>query len=241
METQVKARPIIFSGAMVRALLAGTKTQTRRIIKGIEIVDGVVPGTITYTGKNCYGQNIAPGSLSDRLFGIASNCPYGQPGERLWVRETWRKHYYGNGGVNAPGVMYAADNATRWTPEAGDFSDETWRPSIFMPRWASRILLEIAAVRCERLQDISEADAKAEGCQIGIAPGVVRGALPCVNCGRSQRDHSGVAFACNGTAGVFCPNTYKGGYAMLWEQINGPQSWAANPWVWVVEFKRAEA
>ena len=152
----MKERPILFSGAMVRALLADAKTQTRRVVKmeshqQIEQRDDGRDWPWMYDGER------------DADYWMA--CPYGQPGDRLWVREThapqadcwgsWERWTRGEGGP-APIIRYAAD------AEKAPFI-ERWRPSIHMPRWASRITLEITGVRVERLQDISEADAIAEG------------------------------------------------------------------------------
>ncbi len=200
-------RPIIFSAPMVRALLAGTKTQTRRIIKDQTIgyrfsemrPDGAY---LEWTGTPCCGTGVWD---VPEYSGIAK-VPYGQPGDRLWVRETFG-HFERNDTLK-PGdtIYYRADGQC--------LEIEPWRPSIHMPRWASRITLEVTGVRVERLQDISEADAQAEGC-----------ALECMT---PTGDDSGSA--------IHGP----GGYMALWESINGPGSWDANPWVWVVEFKRLE-
>jgi hypothetical protein len=187
-------RPILFSAPMVRALLAGTKTQTRRVVKPNAWVD---EGDCDYTG-----QCVKVGESID-----LRRCPYGQPGDRLWVRETWAVRGLAWGmkpsqaaKIASPAAWrYAADDATGW--------QHGWKPSIHMPRAASRITLEITGVRVERLQEISEADAQAEGCNI-------RAAVCDVSDPASRMYHA------------------------LWESINGPGSWAANPWVWVVEFKR---
>ena len=172
----MKERPILFSAPMVRALLAGTKTQTRRIIK---------PQHLAFFNQD------AAAMLSDWN---ERPLPYGQPGDRLWVRETFG-HFECNQHFK-PGcnVYYRADGNC--------LELEPWRPSIHMPRWASRITLEITSVRVERLQDISEADAIAEGVYTDPA----------------------------------CP-AYDA-YAQLWDEINGLGSWEANPWVWVIEFRR---
>lgn len=131
----MKERPIILSAEMVRAILAGRKTQTRRVI------------------TERYQQCLSP---EDEPEAFLEFCPYGQPGDRLWVRETWgwfsKQFEWGD----CRGVSYKADNA--FAPKY-----QTFRPSIHMPRWASRITLEIVSVRVERVQDISEEDAKAEG------------------------------------------------------------------------------
>lgn len=204
----MKERPILFSGPMIRALLAGTKTQTRRAVKprqcpdiGCELAAGEIAGEI---GKTLY-----------RL------SPYGAPGDRLWVRETWARD------SEDGALFYRADVGTG--NEADDWqhnidvgaSGYRWRPSIHMPRAASRITLEITGVRVERLLDISQKDCIAEGIE-SVDAGVWRDygfPEPCVD-----------GFA-----------TPRKSYLSLWEQINGPGSWYANPWVWVVEFRRVTA
>ena len=192
----MKERPILFQANMVRALLDGSKTQTRRIFKAKN--GGVWPNS-----------NDLPGMKQ-----IMRNCPYGQPGARLWVRETWAYHLQAlsasNHELSGPWV-YCADGHTQHR------LCDRWRPSIHMPRAASRITLEITGVRVERLQNISEADAIAEGIERG-------------NCNwRDYMDHPFNDFT-----------NPRRSYRSLWESINGLESWAANPWVWVVEFKRVE-
>ncbi|HBO1147426.1 hypothetical protein AN280_05950 [Pseudomonas aeruginosa] len=222
----MKERPILFSGPMVRAILEGRKTVTRRVMKPQPDFLGsmVDPNT--------------PFKTLDAGLHARITCPYGEPGDRLWVRETWTD-------VNmcgAPALAYRADEDIRDLMEEPGFLDDRgafnyddprvkpypfacwyaeldqarWRPSIHMPRWASRILLEITAVRVERLQDISEEQALAEG---------VHGE-PC--------DHARQACSDIGCWG----DTAKGAFGFLWEQLNGAGAWQANPWVWVVEFKR---
>jgi hypothetical protein len=225
----VKERGILFSAPMVRALLAGTKTQTRRIVKlprGGE-VDGFAPDEFAV----CWSRQHQP--TGDELL-----CsPYGIPGDRLWVRETWQAiHVYidpetGHGDdveaapsiPKAPGtwwsVVYAAAD-----PQAAYHRDDRgfgWRPGIHMPRWASRITLEVTSVRVERVQDISEADARAEG---------VRPFFEAYeHIGRDQR-------ICTGEYARDAP--YRASYACLWDEINGDRAlWSSNPWVWVVEFQ----
>lgn len=209
-------RPIPFSGPMVRALIAGTKTQTRRAIKGAP------------TGRTAYllGLHRDSGVWGihadvDRDDGVwRGRCPYGVPGDKLWVREAWRvsavhDHVPGSelGFGSPPQVQYEA---------IGDGRDETqvqwgrYRHARFMPRWASRITLEVTEVRVERLQDISEADAIAEG--VDLQPRLV---------GYSK--DSGCAWK---------PQDPREAYCHLWEAINGAGSWEANLWVWAVSFKR---
>lgn len=213
----MKERPILFSAPMVRALLDDRKTQTRRVVKA-EIPDDA--DEVFFWSGEAYRQaglkKVAKTGLWARRnagpktwLGFIGPCPYGVPGDRLWVREAWSES-------DCPGgAMYRADCDPRQ-----DTRGFGWRPSIHMPRWASRILLEITDVRVERLNNISEADARAEGLQFqeGWMP-QYRGAddLP------------------------WRPEFPRDAYLDLWESINGPGSWAANPWVWVVEFKRVEA
>lgn len=215
----MRERPILFSSPMVRAILAGTKTQTRRVVKPQpEHPQFAKRHTLTTDDEGIYLY-----MCSSTLYS-AIRCPYGKPGDRLWVREngwerpdrtpkmmregadTWKPYYYDADGYN--------NDVDRDQFKAWGFRR---RPSIHMPRWASRILLEIVSVRVERLQDISEADAMAEGIMSSPRPWKV-GAW------------------WSGAEGQASP-TPRGAYALLWESINGSSSWNANPWVWVVEFK----
>lgn len=228
----MKDRPILFSAPMVRAILAGHKTQTRRLVKVGDTIEERDDGTRwPYFTTWTHGDDGSPWA----------SCPYGEPGNRLWVRETWRYADWTEDGQ--PWIRYAADDARRlcervtpeWAARVADIwaelssaenvavdgraADRKWRPSIFLPRWASRLTLAVTAVRVERLQEISEDDAQAEG--------VDRYAAAC--------DHP--RFGCDeiGCLGV----THRASYAALWDDINGDRAaWASNPWVWVVEFKR---
>lgn len=207
----MKERPILFSGAMIRAILAGQKTQTRRVAKPVRHPD--------------LGHICTPGSLvleREPQHVIDRACPYGQPGDRLWVRESWRTDSTLDAkppsSFKAWPIFYSADGKIiKHGSFFGDTDGKT-RPGIHMPRWACRILLEIVSVRVERLQDICEADAEAEGCA----------AEPCDHKRQNCED-----IGC-------CGPTAVGAYRYLWDSINGAGSWAANPWVWVVEFKRVE-
>lgn len=142
-------KPILFSGEMINAILAGNKTVTRRVVKPQpeSFVNCAHPWV---DGRWEFGQSHDDGS--GEMVGDAVACPYGAQGDKLWVRETFAVHNIG--GENH--VVYRADSGT-------DGDGAPWKPSIFMPRWASRITLEVVSVRVERLQDISEEDAKAEG------------------------------------------------------------------------------
>lgn len=209
----MKERPILFQGPMVRALLAGTKTQTRRVVKpqppeecGPIDCGRYHPTIIDRHGDEQPGPEIFGAYDAWGQWGV--RCPYGQPGDRLWVREAWKAHTTFDQlpprDIPHSHVWYMADDGYK--------AESRYRQGMFMPRWASRITLEITAVRVEKLQDISEADAIAEGCSL--------------ECMTPTGDDSGSA--------IHGP----GGYIALWESINGPGSWDVNPWLWVVEFKR---
>lgn len=199
-----KERPIIFSGPMVRAILEGRKTQTRRGVKdtGFYAID-----------ENIHGTDVAERERK----ALASRCPYGEVGDRLWVRETYsiedgtRDHT----GKDPDFIQYQADGCAQALNKDGTAtgkffeSDNSvvakWRPSIFMPRSASRLALEITGIRVERLQDISDDEIIAE---LG--------------------EFRSMSY----------PRQRKNDFRKLWESINGDNSWAANPWVWVIEFKK---
>lgn len=218
----MKERSILFSASMVCAILEGHKTQTRRVVKPQPIY--VCPmgpaGAPLLSSK----PNFADGNII--------RCPYGVPGDRLWVRETFYcdHAFYPEGtppscywdgaklrAQHAPeqlayerarmleAMYYRADGEPEFEGADGP---TPWRPSIHMPRWASRILLEVTVVHVERLQEINRGDAMEEGCPF---PNMAQGDDP------------------------------RQWYRALWEQINGPSSWDGNPWVWVVEFKRVAA
>lgn len=203
----MKERPILFSAPMVRAILECRKTQTRRVMKPqperapVDVVNGfpVWDAPTNYNGE--VQMNETRGKA----------CHYGKECDHLWVRET---HSIGIGGTS--GVWYWADG----NPQHGNWTRP--KPSIHMPRWASRITLEITGVRVERLQDISEADAIAEGVD--------------TRC-QYQPDESPECSPGHRNVDGFALDNFRD----LWCSINGPESWAANPWVWVIEFKRIDA
>ena len=215
----MKERPMLMSAPMVRAILAGTKTQTRRVVKP------------QFSSKADIGHYGLSQPFIRRKEGKNTACPYGQPGDRLWVRETWMDlHGTGVEHRDEKGNLQRYAYAANTRP--GSYGDECrkdfglkWRPSIHMPRAASRILLEVTAVRVERLQDISEADAKAEGVTTIWPDG--------------PRDDGGPNhYTVDVDHGHLNGPTAATVYRMLWEWINGEGSWDANPWVWVVQFKR---
>lgn len=142
----MKERPILFSGPMVRAILAGKKTQTRRVVKDLR----------------WYEPPVKVAHIGNKVGTPEALCPYGQPGDRLWVKETWSTTEQAGDHVADAHVVYRATD-----PDWETMDGWKWRPSIYMPRWASRITLEIVSVRIERLKEISESDSIAEGCPSG--------------------------------------------------------------------------
>lgn len=211
----MKERPILFSGPMVRALLDGNKRQTRRVVKmkphqQIEERDDGTPWPWMYDGKRDADSWMA--------------CPYGKPGDRLWVRETFCKI------IGQSGGWIETDYQATYTPgfRLGDSLGlkKRWTPSIHMPRDASRITLEITSVRVERLQGISEADAMAEG--------IVECPIPADDEGPRRIGY--MVGPDDGKSGLSVTPIHA--YRDLWESINGADSWGANPWVWVIDFRR---
>lgn len=214
----MKERPILFSGEMVRAILEDRKTNTRRCDELLDVIEGgQPPPMLEWFGKRFgFIGRLPDGST------VFSPCRYGGPGDRLWVRETFfidHYEFYPDGPLpkERPAVvydshlLYRADGSC--CEQLGECQCEgkgaRWRPSIYMPRWASRITLEILSVRVERLRDISEADALAEGIDDGW---LVRNKLS---------------------------NDRLLGFQFLWDGINGEKHpWASNPWVWVIKFRR---
>jgi hypothetical protein len=212
----MKERPILFEDAMVLAILAGAKTQTRRVVKARADKD---------MGPRCVMQ---PHEIAGEVNGGSyRNSPYGEPGDRLWVRETWgvADKWLHECETDPPRcIAYRAGLAARNFDPVYDVDTSSWafephmkwRPSIHMPRWASRITLEITGVRVERLTDISEADAMAEG---------------------SPFYEEGMDAPSSDTSEEW---SYRASFCRLWESINGPGSWDANPWVWCMSFRRVQ-
>lgn len=197
----MKERPILFNAEMVNAILSGRKTQTRRIMKvqpenpqlGLRRI--LESKDSSENGKYFWSQSDACGVKSRSN---PFSCPLGAVGDQLWVRETFGKYR-----VAPSGFVYRADGEL----SCGD--PERWTPSIHMPRWASRINLLITGVRVERLRDISDQDAQAEGCVYGRGNGEIDLAV-------RPENH----------------------FPTLWASIYGAESWQANPWVWVIEFEQ---
>ena len=216
-------RPILFSAPMVRAILEGRKTQTRRAIK-------VPPDFVTDHGDPV---RFTPDDPKYGRLGVVMPCPYGQPGDRLWVREAWRapvslddlsgkqiaekcldagyRHPWCPMQFEANGARTSEKDWREFGPHPSTTVPGRYRHARFMPRWASRITLEVTGVRVERLQDISAADCIAEGIE------------PAHTCDANEET-----------------SLVRAAYATLWESINGDGSWDANPWVWVVEFPQVE-
>ncbi len=243
----MKSTPILFSGPMVRAILDGRKTQTRRVVnlqkywsqkwaKHLIFCQDpdqyrVMEWRMDVNQPHNQELNVPfrhkndPVTPWDRCAVDAMECPYGSPAwlrlpaTQLWVKETFGLCSYHDvtawDGGSIRGVE-AAEIRTEYNVEyAADWHHRNqeachWRPSIFMPRWASRLTLEVTGIRVERLQDISPVDALAEGCPHHRATG-------------------------------FSPQDAIDWYRATWESINGPGSWDAHPWVWVIEFRRIEA
>ncbi|MGE4195933.1 MAG: hypothetical protein AB7G11_02260 [Phycisphaerales bacterium] len=211
LDIAIRERPIIFSGPMVRALLDGRKTATRRVIRGVHKVEMPEYGPV-----DCIKDWDGCPSRLDWAPRNWEICPYGVAGERLWVRETW-SYYRPFGGDPTDQVIYRADlDECGQCPLMLDGRKvwvnvrEPWKPSIYMPRWASRITLEITDVRIERLQAISEDDAVAEGLQ------------PVVS-----------------WTGLVVSARFR--FEKLWDSLNGKRpgcAWADNPWCWTIAFRR---
>ncbi|UZL43780.1 hypothetical protein JMW42_06790 [Klebsiella pneumoniae] len=231
-------RGMIFNSEMVRAILDGRKTQTRRIMApqpADDIERGIFPNPEAIGWKSSLRHK--HGSTT------AHFCPYGKPGDRIWVRETFQGPLFDYDLMDSyckdptpfekpEFCVYKADGVP--APEFYDADDELhccWRPSIHMPRWASRILLEITDVRVERLNAISPEDAESEGLErtnftgFGDEPGLPSYPEPDVYFDPLKKQWK-----------EYPPEAFAG----LWESIYGEGSWQANPWVWVIEFKRVE-
>lgn len=219
--SQIKERPILFSAPMVRAILEGRKTVTRRAVRvGFNPED--LEGSLSASECRKLYRELP------QYFGASYFCPYGQPGDRLWVRETWYCDHFEvmrgpylkpddldvGEAIDDGTLVYAADGLAPYEAD-----QPIWKPSIHMPRWACRILLEITDVRVERLQDISDAEIEREGID-----------LDALADGQDRYD------MCHAGSGADGRPTLRTAWRHLWESTGG--NWEANPWVWVVEFKR---
>ena len=213
--TAVKETPLLMQGPLVCAVIEDRKTKTRRL-RGLELINES-PDNWAFDGFADGDDSLAMFHTLDRQHTHQVRCPYGGPGDRLWIRERFQIGAIiagaceGNSYVNFPdggqkyrdGAYYAPQGDTRYAPEK-----QKWKPSIHMPRWASRLTLEITDVRVERLRDISPEDAFAEGINDP-----------------------------DGKLG-WAPSAAPAAFGELWDEINGEGSWKSNPWVWVVTFRR---
>lgn len=239
----MRERPILFNAEMVRAVLSGAKTQTRRVVKTVQLrgdhvgvrVVGSYPHVVELTDEGLMWRPTG-GMPAPVPYPTPERCsPYGVPGDRLWVREAYAIDDYrylpGCGSLrerpadlDPRSLYYRADgDCCAQIPECqcqsgvGGRRARFWRSARYMPRWASRILLEVTDVRIERVQDISEADARAEGTSLTAIAGTV-----------------------NGQPAELHPMSHKQAFGWLWDSINEKRGlgWNANPWVWIVEFER---
>ena len=231
----VKERPILFSAPMVCAILEDRKTNTRRIIDRLRGHRKISDFGKSNTEGYDFHFRDSMGVWNDlRESELLELCPYGKVGDRLWVRETWchaaddydRFKYNTEGNLDSSCCHFRADgyevmHIDREETKAG-LPRSPWCPSIHMPRWASRITLEITGVRVEKLNEISEQDAIAEGIFKYTGDLGLYGHDP------------------KGTPGPLVGGSAVEAFALLWESINGNGAWNKNPWVWVVKFKRVQ-
>jgi hypothetical protein len=245
MSEAIKERPILFSGAMVRAILDGTKTQTRRVLKLPRLSDTSWIESVYQDGGGNWiawsSDSPTHAEFTKKAYpnGEGFHCPHGKVGDRLWVRETffdyghwacrsglWTSEaddpsdWYWASSNDLAKVRYAADDPADIEPLNGGYGHRKM-PSIFMPRWASRDLLHIKAVRVERVRDISSDDAEAEGVEWKLNPnGIYQWE------GKEGRWH----------------DYPQDAYRDLWDSINKARGfgWESNPWVWVITYERIE-
>ena len=212
----MKERPILFSGPMVRAILEGRKTQTRRPVKPQPpaYIDELYGGELRQQAPyqlECHESGCVLGYGFEDDNGLLYRCPFGVPGDRLWVRETFATI---NRLAGCELYRQGKDDGVRYRATWAKSHSWGWRPSIHMPRWASRITLEVVIVRVERVLDITESDAEAEGFE--------------------------ATFDRDGSAYGALLITARERFLTAWRDIYGQESLDANQWVWVVEFKRLE-
>lgn len=213
----MKLRPILFSTPMVQAILEGRKTQTRRVVKPQPITVNTTEEGLSVEQFKAKAKELQDLGLVDIIHGTGGHvfpkCPYGKVGDVLWVRET-----FGHNGLGY--YRYKALYTEDGTGYKHGF--EKWKPSIHMPFEAARIFLEITNVRVQRLQSIGKQDALREGIQGRVE----------LEDTRHEKDYYQYNF------GGERYQSAVDAFSALWQSINGEQSWTANPWVWVVEFKR---
>lgn len=226
----MKESPLLFRPPLVKAILAGQKTQTRRLVKPQPVNDKSLQDSWIWHGGKAleqmgYGADYVHTRMEAMKTAMLKVCPYGQLGDRLWIRESWRAARGWDSTKpreihsGSPIVFPADGNALNQDGWEADEPREygKLRPSIFMPRWASRISLETTAVRVERLNDISEKDSISEGVERD-SDGWIDYQMPSTQCCQSPKDS----------------------FRTLWESLNGSGTWDENPWVYVLDFKRIE-
>lgn len=228
----MKERGMIFNGEMVRAILDGRKTQTRRPIKWKQT-------RFTEVGEREDGSKWPWSEDAEHACDFWHPCPFGAVGDRIWVRETFctvdDTQYGGGKWVDYRATpKFEASHPAGWDCAPNDAEALKWRPSIHMPRWASRILLEITDVRVERLNAISEEDAQSEGVHTEVWDQTV------VARNYAARDEFFQFWSEDMPHYVEMNQLYRSSFTSLWESIYGAENWLANPWVWVIEFKRVE-
>ncbi|HHG7336167.1 TPA: hypothetical protein ACPXSU_000466 [Klebsiella pneumoniae] len=229
----MKERGMIFNGEMVRAILDGRKTQTRRPIKWKQT-------RFTEIGEREDGSKWPWSEDAEHACDFWHPCPFGAVGDRIWVREAFRVH---SRATDVATLVYKASERNSWTEQTHRVpvavcnkpaTPEKWNPSLHMPRWASRILLEITDVRVERLNATSEEDAQREGVHTEVWDQTV------VARNYAARDEFFQFWSEDMPHYVEMNQLYRSSFRSLWESIYGAENWLANPWVWVIEFKRVE-
>lgn len=225
----MKTRPIIFSAKSVRAILAGRKTMTRRVVRDQGAISDVCGGGVELSvwWPIRHGGEWCP-------------CPFGAPGDQLWVRETWWQAERPGGGIGVPFVYYDAEQrggsdllgASREWDESTAPGRWGRRPSIYMPRWASRLTLEVAVVHVERLQDIGEVDVIREGVERSVC---ARDGMVYAGNGSWTDDRNPNWADLNAVHGMY---GLRGSFACAWDRLNAKRGfgWSADPWVWAITF-----
>lgn len=258
----MKERPILFSGPVVRAILEGRKTMTRRAINPQPpegTIGMYVEETIDFSAKTEWWYTEYLNNGRRWTDGGLTKCPYGTIGDRLWVKEAWCREVDPITSLPLDGAaLYAATEDRHVIMDDGDgfavinkdgTERSAWRSPIFMPRWASRITLEITNIRVERLQSIGEEDARAEGIEHLFTPEQVRERPELAEASNSWRNYMwhgdygshgrGNAFSDTWPHQFSSYNSAVGSFSSLWHKLNSKRyPWESNPWVWVIEFRR---